>query len=234
MQTKSSSVTAEETSWSEISSPGITNWSPTSQGVASSQVTYLAVAAGDDLRFDMRLSETASGATPRVPRQLRAARCCCRSRSAFSTRERTRRDEGAHCRTGSELRRSPGARAACLGCGILRSSSLCGARPGVHPHPVAMNPHPGPGPGRGSIKSAAPAASTCCNAEDNTKSAPFSFDNTWENNTPAIKTRRWLQNISRQRSGSTPTTSKTTTSRKTTPWAARPKASGTANSNWSR
>jgi hypothetical protein len=32
------------------------------QGGASSQVTYLAVAAGDDLRFDMRLSETAAGA----------------------------------------------------------------------------------------------------------------------------------------------------------------------------
>ena len=30
------------------------------QGGASSQVTYLAVAAGDDLRFDMRLSETAA------------------------------------------------------------------------------------------------------------------------------------------------------------------------------
>jgi hypothetical protein len=36
------------------------------QGGASSQVTYLAVAAGDDLRFDMRLSETAppAGASP--------------------------------------------------------------------------------------------------------------------------------------------------------------------------
>jgi len=36
------------------------------QGGASSQVTYLAVAAGDDLRFDMRLGETApaAGASP--------------------------------------------------------------------------------------------------------------------------------------------------------------------------
>ena len=30
-------------------------------------------------------------------------------------------------------------------------------------------------------------ASTCCNAEVTTKSAPFSFDNTWENNTPRNK-----------------------------------------------
>jgi len=36
-------------------------------GFASSQVTYLAVAAGDDLRFDMRLSETASGAGASAP-----------------------------------------------------------------------------------------------------------------------------------------------------------------------
>ena len=37
------------------------------QGGASSQVTYLAVAAGDDLRFDMRLSETAAGAVASAP-----------------------------------------------------------------------------------------------------------------------------------------------------------------------
>jgi hypothetical protein len=34
---------------------------------------------------------------------------------------------------------------------------------------------------------ATPAASTCCTAEVTTKSAPFSFDNTWENNTPRNK-----------------------------------------------
>jgi hypothetical protein len=34
---------------------------------------------------------------------------------------------------------------------------------------------------------AAPAATTCCTAEVTTKSAPFSFDNTWENNTPRNK-----------------------------------------------
>jgi hypothetical protein len=34
---------------------------------------------------------------------------------------------------------------------------------------------------------AAAPASTCCDAEVTTKSAPFSFDNTWENNTPRTK-----------------------------------------------
>jgi hypothetical protein len=42
--------------------PGHYQLVATKQGVASSQVTYLAVAAGDDLRFDMRLSETAAAA----------------------------------------------------------------------------------------------------------------------------------------------------------------------------
>jgi hypothetical protein len=42
--------------------PGHYQLVATKQGGASSPVTYLAVAAGDDLRFDMRLSETPAGA----------------------------------------------------------------------------------------------------------------------------------------------------------------------------
>ena len=43
------------------------------QGGASSQVTYLAVAAGDDLRFDMRLGETAPAGAAASPSSAPAA-----------------------------------------------------------------------------------------------------------------------------------------------------------------
>jgi hypothetical protein len=55
---------------------------------------------------------------------------------------------------------------------------------------MAANPAQGQAPAESSTAAAAaqaPAASTCCNAETTTKSAPFSFDNTWENNVPRTK-----------------------------------------------
>ncbi len=130
------------------------------QGGASSQVTYLAVAAGDDLRFDMRLSETApaAGGSPSSAPPAPAAA----SRSALSTREGTGRDEGPHCGTGSGAQ-------ACRGSGSCltsRSSTGSGVANGVLFFLILLHRHVGtrtsPGDGCEPVRNACPGG--CCPA----------------------------------------------------------------------
>jgi putative OmpL-like beta-barrel porin-2/carboxypeptidase family protein len=146
------------------------------QGLASSQVTYLAVAAGDDLRFDMKLSGTAAGpsassaATPAAPPAADPDAPSAVAKELEEMKERIAELE-AKLKTST-----PSEQPAATPAPAMESSS------------VAAVPMQGQAPAESSTAAPAAApASTCCDAEVTTKSAPFSFDNTWENNTPRTK-----------------------------------------------
>jgi hypothetical protein len=163
--------------------PGRYQLVATKPGVASSQVTYLAVAAGDDLQFDLRLSETAAGAaaTPVTPPAPAAADPEAPSPLAKELEEMKARI--AELEAALKVPPAPAQPAS------APASSAPAASAAPDPEfssSVAMNPPQGQAPAAAD-QAPAPAASTCCNAETTTKSPPFSFDNTWENNTSRNK-----------------------------------------------
>jgi hypothetical protein len=149
------------------------------QGLASSQVTYLAVAAGDDLRFDLRLTGSASGGSPSTATTPPTPPAADPDSPSALTKEIDEMKEGMDAMRArmeeleAKLKAAP--------------SEQPAAAPAESSSVAAISPQ-GQAPTESSTAAPAAApASTCCDAEVTTKSAPFSFDNTWENNTPRTK-----------------------------------------------
>ena len=160
--------------------PGRYELKANKEGFATSQAVYLALAAGDDLRFDMRLGEGPSGASSTAggspaPAASNADLTSAVAKELEEMRQRIEELEAKLKATSAP--EQPAAAAPAAAAPTMESSS------------VAMGQPQGPAPSESSnsAPAQAPAASTCCNAETTTKSAPFSFDNTWENNTPRTK-----------------------------------------------
>jgi hypothetical protein len=146
------------------------------QGLASSQVTYLTVAAGDDLRLDLKLSGSAGPASaaataPAAPAAADPEAPASVARELEEMKERIAELEAKLKNT--SMPEPPAATPA----------------PAMESSSAAAVPMQGQAPAESSTAAtpAPAAASTCCVAEVTTKSAPFSFDNTWENNTPRTK-----------------------------------------------
>jgi hypothetical protein len=152
------------------------------QGGASSQVTYLAVAAGDDLRFDMRLSETAAGAAasassapaapaaadPEAPSPLEKELAEMKARIAEL--EAALKPAAAPAAAPAPAPGSPAAYSS------SSSSSIAMSAQGQAPA-TAATPSATPAP-------AAAAAPPDFPTQTQTKSDPFAFaDWTWMNNT---------------------------------------------------
>jgi hypothetical protein len=161
--------------------PGHYQLVATKSGFASSQVTYLAVAAGDDLRFDLRLSGTPAGPSTSVTSAPAASAPADPEAPSPIVKELDEmKARIAELEAALKSSASPEQPAAASAPEMDSSSSMS----------MAANPAQGQAPAESSTAAAAaqaPAASTCCNAETTTKSALFSFDNTWENNVPRTK-----------------------------------------------
>ena len=161
--------------------PGHYQLVATKSGFASSQVTYLAVAAGDDLRFDLRLSGTPAGpSTSVIFTPAASAPADPEAPSPIVKELDEMKARIAELEAALKSSASPEQPAAASAPEMDSSSSMS----------MAANPAQGQAPAESSTAAAAaqaPAASTCCNAETTTKSALFSFDNTWENNVPRTK-----------------------------------------------
>ena len=160
--------------------PGRYQLTASKDGFASSQVTYLALAAGDDLAFDMHLGErTATATSPASPAPA--------ATDPAVTADLTKELEAMKERI-EELEAKLKATTAPAAPAAVTPAT---AEPEMESSSMPRRPQ-GQAPAETSNAAAAPAPaqapqSTCCNAETTTKSAPFSFDNTWENNTPRTK-----------------------------------------------
>jgi hypothetical protein len=180
--------------------PGRYQLTANKQGFANSQPTYLALAAGDDLKFDMRLGGTppSSNATSGSTSTATAASSATSPSTATSPATATEADvpsvvakelEAMKERIDeleSELKKSHAASDQPVAAPALAVAPAPAKDPVLSTRPVTESTSASSVQGQtpAEASSAAPAASTCCNAETTTKSAPFSFDQTWQNNTP--------------------------------------------------
>jgi hypothetical protein len=177
--------------------PGHYQLFATKPGVASSQVTYLAVAAGDDLRFDMRLSETASSAGANASTAPAAAAPAAANPEAPSPLEKELEEMKARIAELEAALKTPAppsqpAAAPQPPASAPEAAPVASSAPATEYSSSSSSsyavPYPqGQAPATADQAAAAAPADTCCSAERTTKSAPFSFDNTWENNTSRNK-----------------------------------------------
>jgi hypothetical protein len=160
--------------------PGRYELKANKEGFATSPAVYLALAAGDDLRFDMRLGEGPSGANSTAGGSPAPATSNADVSSAVAKELEEMKERIEELEAKLKASSAPEQPAAAV---------PAAAAPAMESSSVAMGQPQGPAPAESSnsAPAQAPAASTCCNAETTTKSAPFSFDNTWENNTPRTK-----------------------------------------------
>ncbi len=159
--------------------PGRYELKANKEGFATSPAVYLALAAGDDLRFDMRLGEGASGANATASGSPAPAASNPEVASAVAKELEEMKERIVELEAKLKATSAPEPPAA-----VAPAASA----PAMESSSIAMRPPQGQTPAESSNAPAqAPAASTCCSAETTTKSAPFSFDNTWENNTPRTK-----------------------------------------------
>jgi hypothetical protein len=154
--------------------PGRYQLTANKPGFESSQVTYLAVAAGDDLRFDMKLGEAAAGTVASSTTAAVTPAAADPNAPSSVTQELEAMKERIAELEAKLISNARPEQPAAAPAPVMESSSVA---------PTAV---PGQAPQAAATPAAAPA-STCCVAEVTTKSAPFSFDNTWENNTPRTK-----------------------------------------------
>ncbi len=149
-------------------------------GFANSDAVYLALAPGDDLRFDMRVGDSEPGATLAT---ASASAPAAADPSLSSDLAKELEAMKAHI---EELEaKLKAASAPAQPAAPTELAAAVAAAPSMEPGPRPATPAQGQAPAESSTSAAAQTpASTCCSAERSTKSAPFSFDNTWENNTP--------------------------------------------------
>jgi Putative beta-barrel porin-2, OmpL-like. bbp2/Carboxypeptidase regulatory-like domain len=144
-------------------------------GVASSQVTYLAVAAGDDLRFDMRLGETPSGtAATATPTAATPSATDPDAPSAVAKELEAMKERIEELEAALKVKAAPEQPAAAPA--VTPSSS------------VAASPEQGQAPAQASQAGTTTPAAPEISAERLTKSQPFAFaDWTWMNANPRTK-----------------------------------------------
>ena len=155
--------------------PGRYQLTANKQGFSGSHVVYLAVAAGDDLNFSMRLGErtaTPTSGAPSTPTATPATDPAVSSDLAKELEAMKERIEELEAKLKATAAPEQPAAAIASIPAPKESTSLAAPQGQAPAESSATAPAP------------APAASTCCSAERQKKSAPFSFDNTWENNTP--------------------------------------------------
>ena len=164
--------------------PGKYQLTATKPGFSVSQVTYVALAAGDDLSFDLRLGDRDPAVTAAVSSTAAATPAADPSVSADLAKELEAMKDRIEELEAKLKATSASAPAAEQPAAPASVATIAPMESSSHP---AMAPQ-GQAPAEPSTASAqAPAASACCTAEVTKKSAPFSFDNTWENNTPRNK-----------------------------------------------
>jgi hypothetical protein len=160
------------------------------KGYSGSQMTYLAVVPGDILAFSMRLGERTEPDASEAP--AAAAKPSADPSSSSVSPDVARELEAMKERIeeletklkGTSATGQPDAAPAESSSVAATAPAVAAAAPASQPD-LPRRPEQGQTPATASTApSQTPPASTCCTAEVTTKSAPFSFDNTWENNTP--------------------------------------------------
>ena len=160
--------------------PGRYQLTANKQGFPGSHVMYVAVAAGDDLSFNIRLGERTAAPTASAPSTPTAAPATDPAVAADLAKELEAMKERieeleAKLKAGSAAEQ-PAVIPVATPEPVMESTSL--------PRRLPQGQAPAESSATAAAPAPAPAASTCCSAERQKKSAPFSFDNTWENNTP--------------------------------------------------